>query len=142
MEQPLSHTPPTRTSRGRWWFALGAAACVLGLVLYGIQFSRKEFVVPWYAPVLGTAGVLLMALAWRLRPTVWRVIGLGLFTLLVAGEWYFLLSLSKLPAYTGPARAGEVIPRFTTTRADGRPFTDRDLQQGSPTVLLFFRGRW
>ena len=142
MEQFVSRTPPTRTARGRWWFVLGALVFVLGLVLYGIQFGRKDFVVPWYAPILGTVGVGLMAVSWRLRPTVWRVLGLGLFTVLLAGEWYFLLSFSKLPAYTGPARVGQVIPPFSTTRADGRPFTDQDLQQGSPTVLLFFRGRW
>jgi hypothetical protein len=50
--------------------------------------------------------------------------------------------LSRLPAYTGPVQEGKPFPAFATTWADGRPFTDADLRQSQPTVLVFFRGRW
>jgi cytochrome oxidase Cu insertion factor (SCO1/SenC/PrrC family) len=46
------------------------------------------------------------------------------------------------PLYTGPAEIGRRIPKFTTTLADGTPFTEKDLERGNPTVVLFFRGRW
>jgi hypothetical protein len=49
---------------------------------------------------------------------------------------------TTLPKYNGPARVGTHIPPFTTTFADGRAFTDKDLEEGTPTVLVFFRGRW
>jgi cytochrome oxidase Cu insertion factor (SCO1/SenC/PrrC family) len=48
--------------------------------------------------------------------------------------------MSKLPAYEGPARAGDKLPAFTTTRADGSPFTEKNLQSGQPSALVFFRG--
>jgi hypothetical protein len=121
---------------------MGITVALFGLLVYGLQFALKQLFVPWYTPLLGTVGFLMVLVAcWR-RPTVVRFLGLGFLTLLCAGEWYFLLVLSPLPAYTGPAQVGQVVPSFTTQRADGQPFTEKDLQQGKPAVLLFFRGRW
>ena len=57
-------------------------------------------------------------------------------------QWYFLASLVKLPDYDGPVRAGRQLPAFSTTLADGRPFTDADFRDGSRRVMVFFRGRW
>jgi hypothetical protein len=57
-------------------------------------------------------------------------------------QWYFLVALMKLPAYEGPAQAGNPLPAFHAIRADGRPFTEADLRDGSWRVLTFFRGRW
>src|SRR5262249_3821731 len=106
------------------------------------QFGLKQLVVPWYMPILGTVGVLLMAASLRQRTTLWRTVGVGLFALLGVVEWYFLLSFTRVPAYRGPAEVGRLIPPFATTTANGRTFTDQDLQDGTPTALVFFRGRW
>jgi hypothetical protein len=53
-----------------------------------------------------------------------------------------LLVGTRTGPYTGPAQRDHKVPAFATTLADGRAFTDKDLDKGSPTVLLFFRGRW
>ena len=49
---------------------------------------------------------------------------------------------AELPDYAGPARAGHPIAAFTSRLADGRPFTQQDLQDGRPSAIVFFRGRW
>ncbi len=54
----------------------------------------------------------------------------------------FRADRAKLPAYAGPAQAGQTLPAFRTTLADGRAFTEQDLQDGAFSVLVFFRGRW
>ena len=41
-----------------------------------------------------------------------------------------------------PAQPGNKVPAFATTLADGRTFTNHDLENGSNSVLIFFRGRW
>ena len=48
----------------------------------------------------------------------------------------------RLPAYTGPVAAGQPFPEFATQRADGSPFTQRDLEGDQNNVMVFFRGRW
>jgi hypothetical protein len=142
MEKVIAETPPRLNSPGRLWLGLGLAVSLVGVLAYGLQLGLKQLVVPWYLPVLGTVGVLMVLAAYWRRLTVTRFLSLGFLTLLCAGEWYFLVVMSRLPDYTGPAKVGQVLPSFTTQRADGQPFTDKDLQQGTPTVLLFFRGRW
>jgi hypothetical protein len=142
MEQVIATDPRGTRTAGRWWFVAGAGLVLVGLAAYFAQVALKVLTVPWYAPVLATAGLGLMAVAMWRRRTAARMIGLGLFALVTAFEWAFLLSLSRLPAYTGPVRVGQTLPPFATTLADGKPFTERDLDTGVPTVLVFFRGRW
>jgi hypothetical protein len=126
---------------GRRLFWLGCGLVLLGLAVYFVQFfALKQFVVPWYTPILGTAGAVAMVIATVQRWTVLRIVGLAAAAFLVFGEWMFLLSISRLPTYAGP-EVGQKIPAFATIRADGSPFTNRDLA-GQPTVLLFFRGHW
>jgi cytochrome oxidase Cu insertion factor (SCO1/SenC/PrrC family) len=102
----------------------------------------KLLVTPWYMPILATVGALCALVSIRKRPTWTRVIALVILAVLTAGEWYFLLSVSRLPEYKGPVQVERKIPEFTTTLADGRPFTAKDLQRGTPTVLVFYRGHW
>jgi hypothetical protein len=128
--------------RGRPLFALGVLLFFLGLLIYVVQFRLKHLVTPWHVPILATLGVLLMGASVWQRPGVWRIAGLALFGLVCGFEWFFLAAGSKSPVYTGPAQPGRKIPAFAGTRADGRMFGDSDLEQGVPTVLLFFRGRW
>ncbi len=57
-------------------------------------------------------------------------------------EWFMVLVGIKTPEYHGPAVVGQPIPTFVASLADGKPFSDKDLEIGKPSVLLFFRGRW
>jgi hypothetical protein len=123
------------------WAGLGA--CVLGVGLMIAQFSLKRLdFVPWYAPALATVGALLLAVAFLRRPGVLRGLVLLLVVVLAGYLWFVLAGAGQLPAYNGPARAGERVPEFRTTLADGRPFTDADLRDGSRRAMVFFRGRW
>jgi hypothetical protein len=143
MEPVASTAAPPVASRGRWLGVLGVGLLLGGVIAYMVQFFvLGRLTTPWYAPILGTLAVLLMIAAFVERPTVARGLGAVLIGLLCAAEWYFLLVIAAVPAYAGPAQAGMAAPAFTTTVADGRAFTDADLRQGTPTVLLFFRGRW
>jgi hypothetical protein len=138
-----STTPVVDTrKRGRLLVWTGVGLALLGIVLCIVQFSLKILYVPWYAPALATTGALLLLAAVAQRRGVIRIIALVLVAALAGLEWYFLGSLIKLPQYTGPAQAGKPIPSFRTILADGRPFTQQDLQTGQTTVLTFFRGRW
>jgi hypothetical protein len=111
-------------------------------VIYTIEFNLHRLETPWYAPILATLGVLLMGIsAWR-RRGVLRIIALMFFALLCGGEWFMVGVAIRSPEYVGPAQPGQKLPPFTTTRADGAPFSNRDLENGQPTVLVFFRGHW
>jgi hypothetical protein len=138
----LPTTPPNDRSRGRGSFWAGIAVCLLGLVLAAGQFGLKHLGVPWYSPALATFGALLLLVAVIHRRSVQRVVALVLVAALAGYQWYFLAVQMKLPDYDGPARAGRPLPAFRSTLADGRPFTDADLHDGTRRVLVFFRGRW
>lgn len=138
-------SPPVAGSRrfsGKRYLALGIGLALLGPVLYMVQVRARLLSVPWYAPVLATAGVALVLFAVLRRPTVWRLAALALAGLLAGFQWYFLLSLSKVPAYTGPVSAGASFPSFHTSLADGSTFDQDSLRGEQHTVLVFFRGRW
>jgi len=142
-QESLLASPPVARSRGRSWLWLGVGLFLLGLVFYFVQaFLFKHLVTPWYQAILATLGVLLALVSVRQRPTWTRVIALVLLALASAGEWYFILSISRLPEYKGPVQVDKKIPEFTTTLADGGSFTEKDLQKGTPTVLVFYRGHW
>ena len=129
-------------SRGRGYFWTGIAACLLGPVLMAAQIALKYLGVPWYSPILATLGALLIVAAVVQRRSIPRLIVLMLVAVFAGLQWYFLGVLMKLPDYSGPARAGAAIPAFRSTFADGRPFTEADLSDGSRHVMVFFRGRW
>jgi hypothetical protein len=136
-----SSAPAPRSYPGRLFLALGFAVAVVGIVAYVVQLSALRLTTPWYMPIAATLGAALVALSlWRAR-TVWRVLALLLLVLLAGAEWAFLLQ-TRLPAYTGPVAAGRPFPAFETVRADGSPFTQRDLEGDQDSVLVFFRGRW
>src|SRR5262249_51941753 len=129
---------PRRPS-GRLFLVLGLALAVLGVIGYAVQLSMHRLIAPWYLPISATLGAALLLVAlWKGR-TVWRVLALLLMVLLAGVEWMTLMG-SRLPAYTGPVVAGQPFPEFATARADGEPFTQRDLQGDQNSVLVFFRG--
>ena len=73
--------------------------------------------------------------------SVWRFLAAGLVVLMASGQWFLLLSWSKLPEYDGP-RVGQPFPAFTSVLSDGTTFDRASLQGNQATVLVFFRGRW
>lgn len=136
--------PSAVASRPRSWplFLAGVLLFVVGPVAYALQIRAKQLAAPWYVPVLATAGVVFMAASlWR-RHGVVRAVFLVLFALVCGFEWYGLAVAMKTPAYAGPAQPGRKVPAFVTRLADGTPFSERDLEQGTRTVLVFYRGRW
>jgi hypothetical protein len=126
---------------GRLFLALGLCLPVLGILGYVAQLQAQRLTTPWYMPIAATLGVVLIVAAlWQTR-TIWRILALLLIVLLAGAEWASLVGM-RLPAYTGPVAAGQPFPEFATQRADGTPFTQRDLEGDQRTVMVFFRGRW
>lgn len=126
----------------RWpYFALGVGIFLLGIVAYAVQMGQHSFLLPWYLPISGTIGLgLMIGGAWQRRGWL-RSIGVIVFLLMCLMEWGLLLGTTT-PPYTGPAQPGRSVPAFAAVRASGEPFTDKDLAQGTASVLVFFRGRW
>ncbi len=130
-----------RRSSGRLFLALGLGLVVLGVLAYLVQLLLHRLWLPWYLPVAATLGTALLVVSlWRAR-TVWRVLALLLVLLITVACWRLVLA-HHLPDYTGPVAAEEPFPAFTTARADGTPFSQRDLVGDRDNVLVFFRGRW
>jgi hypothetical protein len=115
---------------------------VAGPVAYWLQVRTRQLWTPWYLPLLATVGVALMVASLRRRRGWVRTILLLPCVLICGMEWYLIGVASRTPAYTGPAQPGQSVPAFRARLADGKPFTEADLKQGTPSVLVFFRGRW
>jgi len=140
---PAVDTPPPapRGAPGRLALGAGLALALLGVVAYAAQVRAKMLFAPWYMPVLAVAGAALVVLSLRRARSRWRLLALLFVTLLVGAEGLFLFGLN-LPRYGGPVAVGRPFPAFSTARADGSPFTERDLKGDKASVLVFFRGRW
>lgn len=136
-------SPDTHTwlLSGRLSLWAGIGLVFLGPILYLLQIRAKLLSAPWYVPVLAAAGVALIVLALVGKPTMWRIAALVLCGLLAGAESYFVVSLSKVPAYTGPVSVGATIPAFRTALADGAAFDQDSLRGEQNTALVFFRGR-
>jgi len=127
---------------GKLYLWSGIGLVLLGPILYFLQLRAKILSVPWYVPALATAGVALILLALLRKPTFWRIGAIALCGLLAGAEWYFLVSLSKLPDYAGPVSTGAPFPTFTSTLANGSVFDQDSLRGEQNSTLVFFRGRW
>ena len=132
----------TAPSVGRGYLWAGIVLPVLAIGLGVGQYALQRLHVPWQVPIVTTLGVLLLLVSVAKRFTITRSIVLVLVAALAGLQWFFVTSMSKLPEYAGPARSGQKIPAFQTTRADGHTFSDGDLSDGTAHVLTFFRGRW
>ncbi len=139
-------TPPLASAKaaGRPLLWLGIAFFLLGRIVKAVLvFGAGLLHTPWYSPILATIGVGLIALSIVRRLTAWRIVALLLVGALAAGEWWFLLSYSRIPTYAGPASAEQPFPEFSpASLADGTPFARDNLIGEKHTVLVFFRGRW
>ncbi len=134
--------PPVAPPRRLPLFLLGVVLFFLGPALYAIQFRMHVLTLPWYLPALATIGVFFMTISVGQHGGRVRTAFLFLLILVCGFEWYMLLVGTRTPLYTGPGEPGHHVPAFTTTLADGTTFTDKDLEKGTPSLLLFFRGRW
>lgn len=135
--------PTVERGAGRGFLWAGLALVLLAIGAVFVQFGVLKWMkTPWHVPILLTLGALSLALAVARRRSVVRIVLLVLVVALAGFQWYFLMSLSRLPSYDGPARAGQPIPTFKTKYADGRSFTEKDLQDGKRSIMVFFRGRW
>jgi hypothetical protein len=142
MAEVMETAPQKTTSRGRLYFWLGLGLSVFSPILNFVVMQMGYLGLPWYTLALSTLGIGLMLIAVFQRPRIAPIIFLTLFGLVCAFQWYVVVFMSKLPAYVGPARPGNKLPAFTTTLADGSSFTEKDLESGQPSALVFFRGRW
>jgi hypothetical protein len=134
--------PATHAPGARRLFLAGVLLVLLGPALYLAQMRWLDLWTPWYVPALATLGLLLMALSVRRHGVVWKKIVLVLCLALCIYEWFFVAYASRTGPYTGPAQPGRQVPAFAAARPDGTPFTSTDLESGSPTVLVFYRGHW
>jgi FtsH-binding integral membrane protein len=136
-----SSSPAPLRFRGRLFLLLGLSLAVLGVVAYVVQVSLQRLMAPWYMPTLASLGIVLVVVSLLERRTVWRVCALLAVVLLAGAELAFLYAV-RLPPYTGPIVVARPFPAFESRRADGTPFTQRDLAGDRNNVLVFFRGRW
>src|SRR4051794_7822669 len=124
----MALSPPARQCRpGRLLLALGFGLPVLAVAGYAAQLWTRRLTMPWYLPLAATLGVVLLVAALRRACTVTRWLALLLTLLIAGGGWAFVLG-TRLPTYAGPVAVDRPFPEFTTLRADGTPFTRRDLE--------------
>ncbi|HLX60181.1 MAG TPA: hypothetical protein VKX17_02750 [Planctomycetota bacterium] len=131
----------SRPRPGRGLLLMGLALSLLGVAAYAAQVALKHLTTPWYLPAVATAAVLLVIAALVKARGVWRVLSL-LLVLAIAGISWALIFVTSLPAYSGPVAVGKPIPAFSTLRANGAAFTQRDFEGPQTNVVVFFRGRW
>ena len=142
MSTPAPQFPASNRWAGRVMLLAGVALAILAIGLFVIQFGLQRLFVPWYVPIVTTLGVALVGWSLVRRRSATRFIMLALLAALAAFEWQFLTFGALLPEYIGPARVGQKLPHFYTSRADGAMFRATDLEDGTPRVMTFFRGRW
>ncbi len=115
---------------------------LLGPALYLLQLQAKILITPWYLLGVLAVGVALLFLAVLRKPNVWRITLFLLGGLFAGLQVFFLVTLTMVPAYTGPVVAHATFPSFSATRADGSVFNLDSLRGPRNTALVFFRGRW
>jgi len=142
MATPQSTPTAAQTVPGRGLFWFGIALFLLGLVLPIGQMAMKILGVPWYSPALASVGAILLLIALLKRQSIARIAVFFLVAAFAGFQWYLLASVMRLPEYEGPAQAGKKLPAFSAVFANGKPFTEETLADGTKRALVFFRGRW
>ncbi len=128
---------------GRWLFWGGIALSVSAILAFVLQIAwAGALITPWYLPVVGTLAALFVIRSLSGPRSWWRIAMAVVLVALTCLEWFFLLKLTVLPAYTGPIEAGSKIPAFHATLADGSEITDAYFASHPTTALVFFQGRW
>ena len=142
--QNLQSTPASTAAPPRRmpFYLVGVGLFIIGPAIYFVQFRMPYLVVPWHVPILASVGVVCLLISVARRRGIVRIVGLVLLAVVCGAEWYFLLVTAKNPDYQGPALVGQPLPAFASTFADGKPFSNKDLETGTPTALVFYRGHW
>jgi hypothetical protein len=141
MATPPNSVPASRAP-GRPFAVLGLALVLLGPILYLVQVAfARVLTVPWYMLFTAAVGMVLLLYALVRARTGWRIAGLIVGGLLAAVQGLVLFGETLAP-YGGPAQVGQPMPEFSSTLADGTPFTTEQLKGNDDTALVFFRGRW
>lgn len=138
-------TPPTgiapSASRLPLWGGILLALAVVFIFYVQVAWALR-LVTPWYLPIGGTVGALLVLYALSQRRT-WPRIGLALFCIALAGlEWFFVMVVTVLPAYAGPIKPGTALPAFHAKLADGKEISESWFKKQPMTAVVFFQGRW
>jgi hypothetical protein len=134
--------PPSPPPRRLPLYLLGVFLFFLGPAIYALRLSMGILTFPWYVPALATIGVFFGILSVGQRRGWMRTAFLFVLVFICGFEWFMVLVGIKTPEYHGPAEVGRPLPTFVASLADGKSFSDKDLETGKPSVLLFFRGRW
>lgn len=127
----------------RWpLFLIGFFIFLLGPISMIIQMQMGHLRTAWQVPILASIGVLCMLASVLQRGGILRILGLVAFAGITAGMWYLMLVVFRVPEYAGPATVGQKIPAFEATLSNGDSFTNKGLEKGESTVLVFYRGHW
>lgn len=138
-----SHAEAARRSGGAWLLWSGVVLSIAFIAIYFAQVAwARLLITPWYLPIGGTSAALVAVVAASLQPKWWRWVVASVCAAIAGLEWAFLLVLTVLPSYTGPVAAGNSLPEFRASLADGTSINQSYFQQGRPTALVFFQGRW
>lgn len=123
-----------------FWGGAALAIAMIGVYIAQVAWARMLFT-PWYLPIGGTLAALVVLLTLG-RPLRWWRVVVALLCVALAGlEWFFLLA-PVLPQYSGPIAKGSPLPAFQARLADGTPIDATYFQNGRPSVVVFFQGRW
>jgi peroxiredoxin len=124
-----------------FWTGLALSIGLIPIFVAQVFWARL-LITPWYLPIGGTLAALVV-LASVGRPRRWWRLGVAVGCVAIAClEWYFVLALTVLPPYTGPISAGSALPKFHANLANGTEIDESYFEQGRPTALVFFQGRW
>jgi hypothetical protein len=136
----VAQEKPKSLGRPLLWVGIGVS--LAGIVVYMLQLMIHVLKTPWYVPIVGAAGAVMIFASFLRRPTVTRAVVLALFVALTALEWWFIGIYVNLGPYSGPVAVGKPFPPFSAERGDGTPFTQANLKSDQRTVIVFFRGWW
>ncbi|MBI2824366.1 MAG: redoxin domain-containing protein [Planctomycetia bacterium] len=143
-DRPTAASSPSAgnaSARRLFWTGV-ILSIALVLIFFAQVFWAGVMITPWYLPIGGTVCAVAVLAAVRGQARWWRL-GIAVLCVALAGlEWFFLLAVTVLPAYTGPMAEGTAIPAFRAALADGTEIDESFFRQGRPTALVFFQGRW
>src|SRR4051812_20614833 len=97
---------PQTSTRRLPFFIVGVLLFLLGPLTMFVLFRMHVHITPWHAPILATAGVVLMAVSTWQRPGIGRIVAFLPFLVLCSIEWLMVGYGMRTPDYAGPAKIG------------------------------------
>lgn len=123
-------------------FVLIGFSLVSGTWLWYLALIPAEKVPqrPWVHIILMGVGLILIIAAAVFVPTLLNII-LATTAVLLAGLFYYLLTIARLPDGQLVVEVGDPLPSFAAI-ADNGQLVDSRQWHGRRTLLKFFRGHW